>query len=60
LVINKLKYGTLKIKWLKELELEEWINKLSRFQERNIKGCYKAVSRHYFIKKEPKTLKEIY
>ena len=57
-IINRLKYGTLKAGQLKELEQEEQTNKLSRFQERNIKGCYKVMTKYYFIKDKLKTLKK--
>ena len=50
LVISRLKYNILKVKWLEELEEEEQINKLFRFQERNIKRYYKAITKQYFIK----------
>ena len=60
LVISRLKYSILKVKWLKELEEEEWTNKMFKFQERNIKECYKVITRKYFIKNKPKILKEVY
>jgi len=59
-VTNRLKYGTLKYKWLNKLKQEEQVNNLLRFKKKYIKECYKVVSRHYFIKKELYTLNKIY
>ena len=38
----KLKIGILRVKWLQELKQEENIAILPKFEERHIKGYYKA------------------
>ena len=58
--MSRLKYSIFKLGQLKELEQKDWINKLFKFQERNIKGCYKVMTKRYFMKNEFRTLKEIY
>jgi len=48
-VINRLKAGTPRAKWLIKLEEEENLGILTRFQERHIKGCYEAAIKRYFL-----------
>ena len=39
------KAGTLKTKWLKELELKEEFKVVTRFAKKNIGKCYKIAAR---------------
>jgi hypothetical protein len=39
-LIYRLKMGTPRAKWLKELKLEKELKATTRFAERNIKKCY--------------------
>ena len=42
-VTNRPRVGTPRAKWLHELEEEEDLGILTRFEERYTKGCYNAV-----------------
>jgi len=59
-VTNRPKAGTPKAKWLTELEEEENLGILTRFQERYIKGCYEAVIKRYFLTDRLYTLSKLY
>jgi len=59
-VTNRLKVGTPKAKWLTELEEEENLRILTRFQERYIKGCYEVVIKRYFLTDRLYTLSKLY
>jgi len=59
-VINRLKAGIPRAKWLTELEEEENLGILTRFQERYIKGCYKVVIKRYFLTDRLYTLSKLY
>jgi len=59
-VTNRPKIGTLRVKWLKELEQEKDLGVLTRFKERYIKGRYKAVITKYFLMDRLYTLIELY
>ena len=52
-VINRPRIGTLKVKQLIELEQEESLNILPRFEERYTKGYYEVVIKRYFLKEKP-------
>jgi hypothetical protein len=54
------KIGTPRAKWLQELEQEEDMAILPRFEERHIKGCREAASRRYHRKDKPMTLTTVY
>ena len=43
-VISRLKVGTPRAKWLKELEEKESFRVLIRFKEKNIGKCYKIAT----------------
>jgi len=59
-VTNRLKVGILRAKWLTELEEEENLGILTRFQERHIKGCYKVVIKKYFLTDRLYILSKLY
>ena len=54
------KIGTPRDKWLQELEQEEDMTILPRFEERHDKGCREATSRRYHMKDKPMTLVQVY
>jgi hypothetical protein len=54
------KVGTPRAKWLQELEQEEDMAILPRFEERHLKGCREAASRRYHMKDKPMTLAAVY
>ena len=45
--------GTLRAKWLEELEQEEDLKAATKFAERNIEKCHKTVVKQYFLKNHP-------
>ena len=48
-VINRLRVGTLRAKWLNKLEQEEDLGILTKFIEQYTKGYNKAVIKRYFF-----------
>ena len=50
-IINRLKVGILRVKWLKELEQEEEFRAITRFIEYNINIYHKTAIGRFFIKK---------
>jgi len=59
-VTNRPKAGISKAKWLTELEEEENLGILTRFQEQHTKGCYKAVIKRYFLTDRLYILSKLY
>ena len=55
-VMNRPKVGILRVKQLTELEEEEDLTILPRFEERYIKGYYEVATRRYFLKERLYTL----
>jgi hypothetical protein len=49
-----------RVKWLNELEDEEDLGILTRFEERYIKGYHDAVMMRYFFIDKPYTLTQLY
>ena len=58
--MNRLRVGTLKVKWLNELEIEEDLEVLTRFAEQYTKGCNNAAIKRYFLIDRLYTLTELY
>ena len=48
-ITNRPKTGTLRVKWLNELEQEEDLGIPTRFEEKYTKGCYNAAIIRYFL-----------
>jgi hypothetical protein len=59
-ITNRPRAGTLRVKWLDELEEEENVGVLTRFAERYTKGCDKVVIKRYFLKDRLYILIELY
>jgi len=49
-IINRPRVGTLRVKWLEELEQEEGFKAITRFVECNINIYYKTATKKFFIK----------
>jgi len=59
-VTNRPSAGTLRAKWLDELEQEEDLDILTRFKERHIKEYYNIVITRYFLIDRLYTLNQLY
>jgi len=59
-VTNRPKAGTPRAKWLTELEEEENLGILTRFQERHTKGYHKAAIKRYFLTDRLYILSKLY
>ena len=59
-VTNRPQTGTLRAKWLSELEQEEDLGILIRFKKRYTKGYYNAAITRYFLINRPYTLNQLY
>ena len=59
-VINRLRVGTLRAKWLDKLEQEEDLGILTRFVERHTKGCNNTAIKRYFLINRLYILTELY
>jgi len=59
-VINRLKAGIPRFKWLIELEEEENLGIPTRFQEQYIKGCHEVVIKRYFLTDRLYILSKLY
>ena len=59
-VTNRPSAGIPRAKQLDELEQEEDLNILVRFEERHIKGCHDAAIIRYFLTDKPYILNQLY
>jgi len=59
-IINRSKIGTLRAKWLSDLEDKEDLGVLTYFIERHTKGCNNAAIKRYFLMDKSYTLIELY
>jgi len=50
-IISRLKTGTLKVKWLEELEQKEELGAIIRFTERYINKYYTIITGRFFYKR---------